>query len=342
MDEEIQTQSFSSRALLNSDEELFEIGLRPSKLAEFVGLENIKKPLEIMIQSALMRGKPLDHILFYGPPGLGKTSLALALANEMGSRIISTSGPALAKPGDLAAILTSLPENAILFIDEIHRLRQPLEELLYSAMEDRNLDLVVGKGAGAKSLKIDLPPFTLIGATTKPAMLSAPLRSRFGAEFRLNFYSVKDLSEIITSKSNKIDVRITQDVSDRLAARARMTARIAVRLVRRLKDWSVVAKADTLTASEVDSMLETLGIDELGLDDLDRRILATLYYKFNNKPIGLNTIAASLAEDKDTIDTVCEPYLLQLGLLERSPRGRVLTQKAVKYIEENPKLFLHL
>lgn len=341
MDEELLANIVSS-APLSEEEMAFEATLRPSTLREFVGLGNIKEPLSVMVQSALKRNSPLDHILFYGPPGLGKTSLALALGNEMSTRIISTSGPALAKPGDLAAILTSLPDRAILFVDEIHRLRQPLEELLYSAMEDRFLDLVIGKGAGARSLRVDLPPFTLIGATTKPAMLSAPLRSRFGAEFRLNFYTHLELSEIISNKSDRAGVRITREVSDKLAARSRMTARIAVRLVRRLKDWMVVYGAGELTVAGVDKMLTMLGIDELGLDDLDRRILSTIYYKFDNKAVGLNTIAASLSEDEDTIESVCEPYLLQLGLIDRTPRGRVLTQKAVEYIQSNQELFKDL
>jgi len=341
MDDDLIDNIVSSQPL--SQEELaFEAQLRPARLSEFVGLTNIKEPLEVMVTSALKRETPLDHILFYGPPGLGKTSLALALGNEMNTRIISTSGPALAKPGDLAAILTSLPDRAILFVDEIHRLRQPLEELLYSAMEDRYLDLVVGKGAGARSLRVDLPPFTLIGATTKPAMLSAPLRSRFGAEFRLNFYSAKELSEIISKKSKSAGVLINSGISDKLANRSRMTARIAVRLVRRLKDWMVVYGMEEITLEGVDRMLKMLGIDELGLDDLDRRILSTIFYKYNNKTVGLNTIAASLSEDKDTIESVCEPYLLQLGLIERTPRGRVLTQKAVEYIQSNQDLFISL
>lgn len=331
------------RALgLTEEDRQFEASLRPQVLKDFVGLSNIKPALHVMIESAKKRNAALDHILFYGPPGLGKTSLAMALGNEMQTKLIATSGPAMARPGDLAAILTSIPEKAILFIDEIHRLKKPLEELLYSAMEDRFLDLVIGKGGGARSIRVDLPQFTLIGATTKPAMLSAPLRSRFGAEFRLNFYTPDELSEMIMSKSSALEIQFGRGISDALSIRSRMTARIAVRLLKRLRDWITVHQLAEVKIEDIENMLNTLGVDLLGLDDLDRRILASMYYKFNNRAIGLNTIAASLSEDPETIESVCEPFLLQLGLIERTPRGRVLTANAVQYIEQNPDLFINL
>jgi Holliday junction DNA helicase RuvB len=325
--------------IANSEEQRFEASLRPEGLAEIIGLSRIKQNLSVMIEAANQRTAALDHLLFHGPPGLGKTSLAMAVAKDMGMQLVVTSGPALTKPAEIASMLTAMPSQGILFIDEIHRLRLPVEEMLYSAMEDKCLDIIIGKGAGARSIRIDLPDFTIIGATTRLSMLSAPLRSRFGADFRVEFYSVPELAQIIEQKAQKLGITIDRDAAELIAGRARMTARVAVRILKRARDLALVDKHEVINVVTVRKILAMLDIDGLGLDKLDRGVLHTIYVKYNNRPVGLRTIAASMSEDADTIEEVCEPFLLQLGLLDRSPRGRVLTQNAVEYIQANPQLF---
>lgn len=321
-----------STMVIEEVEEVLEQSLRPNSLEQMIGREREKKGIEMMINSAKIKSKPLDHILFHGPPGLGKTSFAHVIAKEMGVGIHITNGTVLDKTGDLAAILSSLEPNSILFIDEIHRLNGRIEEMLYPAMEDKVLDIIVGKGPSAKSLRIDLPDFTLIGATTKMSSISSPLRDRFGAHFRLDFYSDEELGRLIQQKAGILQVKVEDKASLKMARSSRMTARVAIRILKRAIDTAVVENVNLITMDIVDSTLELLGIDENGLDQTDRKILHIMYYNFDNKPVGLKNLAMSLSEAEETLEDVYEPYLIKSGYIKRTPKGRVLTSTGEKIL----------
>ena len=318
----------------NEEDAPLDYSLRPKKLTDFIGQENVKENLKIAISAAKKRGEPLDHVLFYGPPGLGKTSLAQIIAAEVGVSIKTTSGPAIERSGDLAAILTNLKLHDILFIDEIHRLNRTIEEILYPALEDYALDIIIGKGPGAKSLRLNLPKFTMIGATTRYALLSPPLRDRFGSVFRMNYYNAADLEKIITRSAKILQVEAKEDGLKEIARRARGTPRIANRLLKRVRDYTEVKADGIITKKTAEEALAKLGIDLLGLDDIDHKVLHTIIEKYNGGPVGLETIAASLSEESDTIMDVVEPYLLQLGFLDRTARGRMATRKAYAHLGE--------
>lgn len=321
-----------STMIIEEIEEVIEQSLRPNSLAQMIGRDREKRSVEMMINSAKIKNKSIDHILFHGPPGLGKTSFAHVIAKEMGVHIHITNGTVLDKTGDLAAILSSLEPNSILFIDEIHRLNGRIEEMLYPAMEDKVIDIIVGKGPSAKSLRIDLPDFTLIGATTKIASISAPLRDRFGAHFRLDFYSDDELAQLIEQKAKILGVKVDKDAAFLMARSARMTARIAIRILKRAIDISVVDSSKMIDLSIVQRTLELLGIDDSGLDQTDRKIIEIMYYNFDNKPVGLKNLAMSLSEDESTIEDVYEPYLIKSGYIKRTPKGRVLTSNGEKLL----------
>ncbi len=306
--------------------------LRPRRLDEFIGQERVVGQLRLLLEAARQRGEPVDHILFHGPPGLGKTTLATLIAAEMGVNIRITSGPALERAGDLAAILTNLRRGDILFIDEIHRLSRAVEEVLYPAMEDFALDLVVGRGPTARTVRLRLPPFTVIGATTRPALLSSPLRDRFGAVFRLDFYDPEALSRIVLRAGEALKVPVEPEGAREIARRARGTPRIALRLLRRVRDYAQVRAGGVITREVARAALAQLEVDELGLDETDRRLLRTLVEVFGGGPVGLNTLAAATGEEPDTLETVYEPYLLQIGFLRRTPRGRVATRRAYEHL----------
>lgn len=306
--------------------------LRPQQLADFTGQDRLKTNLSILIEAAKKREEPLDHVLFHGPPGLGKTTLAHVVANEMNVNIRITAGPAIERAGDLAAILTNLRAGDILFIDEVHRLGRAVEEILYPAMEDFVLDIVVGKGPGAKNVRLKLPKFTVIGATTRLALLTAPLRARFGASYRMDFYDQPAMESIVTRGARILDVPIEADGATEIARRARGTPRVALRLLRRVRDYTQVRADGAITAETAVSALDLLEIDGLGLDELDRRVLLAIIEKFGGGPVGLDTIGASISEESDTIMDVVEPYLLQLGFLERTSRGRVATPHAYSHL----------
>ncbi len=306
--------------------------LRPKSLAEYIGQEKAKGNLSIFIQAAKLRGEPLDHVLLHGPPGLGKTTLSGIIANEMGVNIRITSGPAIEKPGDLAALLTNLQENDILFVDEIHRLNRSVEEILYPAMEDYAIDIIIGKGPSANSIRLDLPKFTLIGATTRAGQLSAPLRDRFGVTLRLELYTPEELALIVTRSAGILDVPIEGEGALEIARRSRGTPRIANRMLRRVRDFAQVTAGGVVTQGVADRALKALEIDELGLDNVDRRMLTSIITNYGGGPVGLDTLAATINEESVTLEDVYEPYLMQLGFLTRTPRGRCVTPRAYQHL----------
>lgn len=313
-----------------------EFSLRPRSLGEFIGQSGVKDNLRIYLEAALQRRDALDHLLFYGPPGLGKTTLASIIAAEMGQNIRITSGPAIERAGDLASILTNLSTGDVLFIDEIHRLSHTVEEVLYSAMEDYALDIMIGKGPSARSIRVDLPKFTLVGATTRAGLLTAPLRDRFGILFRLELYTSEELAQIVTNSAVKLGVDADSDGLFEIARRSRGTPRIANRLLRRVRDYAQVRAEGRITLQVARESLERMMIDDLGLDSVDRAVLETMMKKFGGGPVGLDTLAATTGEDATTIEDVYEPYLLQLGFLMRTPRGRIATQAAYDHMRIKP------
>ena len=309
-----------------------ELSLRPKKLSEYIGQPSIKRNLTIALTAAKLRSEPVEHILLHGPPGLGKTSLAGVIAHEMGTSFKSTSGPAIEKPGDLVAILSNLEPGAILFIDEIHRLNRLAEEYLYPAMEDYEMDMVIGQGPSARTIKIDLPRFTLIGATTRPGLLTNPLRDRFGLVQQFEFYNTEDLCSIVVRSADILSVPIDPEGARMIAMRSRGTPRIANRLLKRARDWAQVMGDGAITASAADAALRLQGVDSLGLDEQDRRVLRTLIEKFDGGPAGAETLAATLREERDTIEDVIEPFLMMLGFLNRTPRGRIAMRAAYEHL----------
>ena len=318
--------------LENKTEERLENSLRPTTLEEYIGQDKVKENMKIYIEAAKKRGEPLDHVLLYGPPGLGKTTLSNIISNEMNSNLKITSGPAIEKPGDLAAILTGLSEFDVLFIDEIHRLSKSVEEILYPALEDYTLDIIIGKGPSAKSIRIDLPKFTLIGATTKAGALTTPLRDRFGIVHRLELYSSKDLATIVKRSSKILKVKIDEEASMEIARRSRGTPRIANRLLKRVRDYALVLGDGDINLKIAKHALNKLEIDELGLDEIDRKLLETMIVQYNGRAVGIEALAASIGEEIDTIEDVYEPYLIQIGFIARTLRGRKVLPPAYKHL----------
>ncbi|WP_318508239.1 Holliday junction branch migration DNA helicase RuvB [Bacillus sp. T3] len=318
-------------AQADMQDDSYEQSLRPQTLTQYIGQDKIKANLDIFIKAAKLRQETLDHVLLYGPPGLGKTTLATIIANEMGVNIRTTSGPAIERPGDLAAILTALEPGDVLFIDEIHRLQRSIEEVLYPAMEDFCLDIVIGKGPSARSVRLDLPPFTLVGATTRAGSISAPLRDRFGVLGRLEYYSVEQLTDIVTRTSEILETNIEPIAAEEIGRRSRGTPRIANRLLRRVRDFAQVSGNGEIDVALANEALERLQVDRLGLDHIDHKLLVGIIERFRGGPVGLDTIAASIGEESTTIEDVYEPYLLQIGFLQRTPRGRIVTDLVYRH-----------
>jgi Holliday junction DNA helicase RuvB len=318
---------------MRADEEdaRFEAGLRPRTLDEYIGQDRVRENLHVSITAAKQRREALDHVLLYGPPGLGKTTLAYVIGNELGVPVRTTSGPVLEKAGDLAAMLTNLKEREVIFIDEIHRMAATIEEILYPALEDYELDIVIGQGPGARSVKVPLQPFTLIGSTTRAGLLTAPLRSRFGIVHRLDFYTDADLEVIVRRSARILGTPIRDDAASEIARRSRGTPRIANRLLRRVRDYAQVRAKGEVTAPVTHAALAMLEVDEHGFDEIDRRLLRTIIDKFGGGPVGVNTIAAAISEEKDAIEDIYEPFLIQIGFIDRTPRGRVATARAYEY-----------
>lgn len=316
---------------LTPEEKRFEATLRPASIAEYIGQKKVKDNLRVFMKAALKRREALDHILLTGPPGVGKTTLSNIVANEMGSTLRSTAGPVIEKAGDLAAILTNLEEGDVLFIDEIHRLNPAIEEILYPAMEDYNLDIMIGQGTAARSIKLELPKFTLVGATTRPGLITAPLRGRFGIIFHLDFYGIEELQQIVERSAGILEVGIDDSGSNEIARRSRGTPRIANRLLRRVRDYAEVDHDGYITEHVANDALNRMEVDTFGLDEMDRKLLMTIIEKFDGGPVGLGTLCASLHEEKDSIEEIIEPYLLQIGFLNRTPRGRMATRLAYEH-----------
>ncbi len=336
--EELEARAISPTALPDAQDR-HENKLRPEELDEYVGQSEIKKNLSVFMQASKKREEPLEHVLIHGPPGLGKTTLSHIIAREMGANIRVTSGPALERQGDIAAIITNLEDGDVLFIDEIHRLRPIVEETLYTAMEDFAIDIILGKGASARSMRLNLPKFTLVGATTKMSLISSPLRDRFGHVFRLNFYEQPEIEQILHRSAGILEIGINSDAAQRLAVSARQTPRIANRLLRRVRDFADVHDHKAISVGLVEKALTKMGIDEKGLDDMDRRLLELMIDKFEGGPVGLSTLAAATHEESQTIEDIYEPYLLKQGFLERSPRGRLVTARGYQHLgRKTPKL----
>ena len=321
-----------------TEEEIqFEQGVRPRSLAEYVGQERVKENLKVFIDATRERGEALDHVLFHGPPGLGKTTLANIIAHELGVGIKSTSGPAIERPGDLAAILTNLQERDVLFIDEIHRLFRVVEEALYPVLEDYKFDIVIGQGPSARAIKLDIPSFTLVGATTRAGLLTSPLRDRFGVVFRIDYYTPEELTSIVKRSAQILKVEVDDAGAWEIASRARGTPRVAIRFLRRVRDYAQVKEDGVITKDSAHKALALMEIDHLGLDNMDRKILRTVIEKFGGGPVGIDTLATAISEEKDTIEDVYEPFLIQKGYINRTPRGRVATRLAYEYLGVDPK-----